>query len=95
MIRALADMALAPYDRWYVLAHSLGSLVAFNGLMETAYTWPGYLDEEQWNMLIQWGLAGPVRPGAPAPPGNTIPARPACAATTSPIARGSSPTFAV
>jgi hypothetical protein len=46
------------YDRWYVLAHSLGSLVAFNGLMETAYAWPGYFDEKLWGDLCASGLAG-------------------------------------
>lgn len=48
MIRALCDVACQPYTRWYVLAHSQGSVVAFNGLMETAYSWPGYLDSERW-----------------------------------------------
>jgi len=35
MINALVEMALAGYDRWYVCAHSLGSVIALNGLMET------------------------------------------------------------
>jgi hypothetical protein len=75
MIRALADMAIASYDRWYVLAHSLGSVVAFNGLMETAYTWPGYLDEDQWETLKFLDLAGSTAEGAPIP-ADTIPRRP-------------------
>jgi hypothetical protein len=41
MIRAIADVACNRYNRWYVLAHSQGAVVAFNGLMETAYAWPG------------------------------------------------------
>ena len=49
MIQVLMSMARGQYERWYVLAHSLGSVVAFNGLMETAYTWPGYLDQETWD----------------------------------------------
>jgi len=77
MIRALADVALMPYDRWYVLAHSLGSVVAFNGLMETAYTWPGYLDEWQWSWLKAAHLVGPIAPGAGPIPAVTIPKRPA------------------
>lgn len=58
MIRAIADVACNDYDRWYVLAHSQGSIVAFNGLMETAYAWPGYLDEERWQRLRDADKAG-------------------------------------
>jgi hypothetical protein len=29
MIRTMLDVAAAPYERWYVFAHSLGSVVAF------------------------------------------------------------------
>ena len=60
MIRTIADTALLNYDRWYVMAHSLGSVVAFNGLMETSYAWPGYLDRGRWADLVQNGC----RPGA-------------------------------
>lgn len=54
MICAIADVAGNAhtagnrYPRWYILAHSQGTVVAFNGLMETAYAWPGYLDERRW-----------------------------------------------
>jgi hypothetical protein len=48
MIRALVSMSLAEYDRWYVLAHSLGTVVACNGLMETESALPNYLDPELW-----------------------------------------------
>lgn len=75
MIRAIADVALARYDRWYVMAHSLGSVVAFNGLMETAYAWPGYLDEDRWNKLAVAGMAGAARAGWVPPPA-TQPTRP-------------------
>ena len=34
MIRVMVDVAEAGYDRWYILAHSLGTVVAWNGLME-------------------------------------------------------------
>lgn len=51
MIRTLVDVACADYDRWYVLAHSLGSVVAFNGLMENAHALPNYLDEERWKKV--------------------------------------------
>ncbi|HVJ34527.1 MAG TPA: hypothetical protein VND94_15530 [Terriglobia bacterium] len=61
MIRAIADATCQDYDRWYVLAHSLGSVLAFNGLMETAYVWPGYLDRDRWNHLTGRRDAGPPR----------------------------------
>ena len=67
-----------PYTRWYVLAHSLGSIVAFNGLMETAYAWPGYFDEKRWRALRADGKAGPATRSwrTPAPTEITCPARP-------------------
>jgi hypothetical protein len=43
MIRAMVDVAQSGYERWYVLAHSLGSVVAFNALMETEAALPNYL----------------------------------------------------
>ena len=48
MVQALVHMATADYDRWYVLAHSQGTVLAFNGLMETGNTLPNYLDEAHW-----------------------------------------------
>jgi hypothetical protein len=73
MIRAIADVACNDYDRWYVLAHSLGAVVAFNGLMETAYSWPGYLDTRRWLRLVRKGWTV----GLPAvPSGATMPRRP-------------------
>lgn len=59
MVRTLCDVACNDYDRWYVLAHSQGSVVAFNGLMATEYGWPGYLDEERWHRLREREMAGP------------------------------------
>ena len=35
MIKGLVEMSSRDYDRWYVLSHSLGTIVAFNGLMTT------------------------------------------------------------
>ena len=49
MIRRLVEMALNPYHRWYVLAHSQGTILAFNGIMETAQSLPNYLTEELWS----------------------------------------------
>jgi hypothetical protein len=60
MVRTIADVALAEYDRWYILAHSLGSVVAFNGLMEPAYALPHYLDHARWRRLLMAKLAGPA-----------------------------------
>ncbi|MCP5368187.1 MAG: hypothetical protein H6907_04050 [Hyphomicrobiales bacterium] len=57
MVRALAAMALADYDRWYVAAHSLGTVVAHNGLNELAETLPNYLDEETLNECQARGIA--------------------------------------
>jgi hypothetical protein len=77
MIRTIADVASNGYDRWYILAHSLGSLVALNGLMETAYSWPGYLDEPRWDRLVARHFAGPLIEGSEIPEGETRPKRPA------------------
>ena len=76
MIRALAQAASADYDRWYILAHSLGTIVAFNGLMESSYAWPGYFDEDTWKQLVKDGFAGPARAGWMAPAGRLSPRRP-------------------
>ena len=67
MIRTIADVALCNYDRWYVFAHSQGSVIAFNGLMENASTWPGYLDERRWRRLCSKGMAGTAEPQAELP----------------------------
>ena len=76
MIRAIADAATNHYHRWYVLAHSQGTIVAFNGLMETAYAWPGYLNEERWQTLTARGMAGPAAQGAALPGPPNMPRRP-------------------
>lgn len=56
MIDGLLEMSLKSYDRWYILAHSLGSVVAHNGLMELADALPNYLHCEQWERAQQKGL---------------------------------------
>jgi hypothetical protein len=63
MIRTIADVALADYDRWYVVAHSLGSVVAYNGLNENAHAIPNYLSEAQYEGLIE-GVNGVAFAGA-------------------------------
>ena len=87
MIRAIADVACNDeYQRWYILAHSLGTVVAFNGIMETAYAWPGYLDEGRWRTIEDKDNAcrqnaNPKRwletLQGPLPDGPTLPRRPA------------------
>jgi hypothetical protein len=78
MVQALVDAYRANYDRWYVVAHSLGTVVAWNGLMETAHALPNYLSQETWNSL---NVAGDpviaVLPPAAVPPTTKMrPARP-------------------
>ncbi len=74
MIRTIADVALRNYDRWYILAHSQGSVVAFNALMEPAFGWTGYLDERRWLRLVAQGMAG-VATTEPANMDASVPAR--------------------
>ena len=52
MVAALVAAYREKYDRWYVLAHSLGSVIALNGLMETAHALPNYLPFSVWSQLI-------------------------------------------
>jgi hypothetical protein len=83
MMRTIADVACNyKYKRWYILAHSQGTVVAFNGLMDTVYAWPGYLDEDRWNRLKRLGLAGPAVSSSDLPakshrPEEVVPPRPA------------------
>jgi hypothetical protein len=49
MVRTMLDVATTKYDRWYILAHSLGTVVAWNGLMEIERTLPNYLDRTRWD----------------------------------------------
>jgi hypothetical protein len=38
-------------DRWYVVAHSQGTVLAYNGLTEIGHALPNYLPREQWQAL--------------------------------------------
>jgi hypothetical protein len=58
MIRVMVEVAEANYDRWYILAHSLGTVVAWNGLMEIQQALPNYLDEKCWNSGEMQALRG-------------------------------------
>jgi hypothetical protein len=63
MVAGVVDMATAGYDRWYIFAHSLGSVVAFNALMEPAHSLANYVDHHRWCRLLAQGLAGPGTTG--------------------------------
>ena len=87
MIRTITDVALNDYSRWYVFAHSLGSVVAYNGVMENAHALPNYLDEQRWKALVsgiavgngRQRFAGPGRQDKDLVPeelGQMVPARP-------------------
>ncbi|MBY0283551.1 MAG: hypothetical protein K2W81_06265 [Sphingomonas sp.] len=38
-------------DRWYVVAHSQGTVLAYNGLTEIGHALPNYLTEAQWKAV--------------------------------------------
>ncbi len=54
-VRALAAMAgeiqHKRLDEYYLFAHSLGTVIAFNALMELGVTLPNYFSEEEWAAL--------------------------------------------
>jgi hypothetical protein len=51
MISQMVAMAERKFTRWYILGHSLGSVVAFNGVQETEWTLPNYLEPAQMSRL--------------------------------------------
>ncbi len=51
MVTELIAMAERGYDRWYVLGHSQGSVLAFNALQETEWCLPNYLQPAQVDRL--------------------------------------------
>jgi hypothetical protein len=51
MVSQMVAIATAGLDGWYVLAHSLGTVVAYNGLTETGHALPNYLTQEQWQRV--------------------------------------------
>jgi hypothetical protein len=86
MIQAIVAVAFRPankaYDRWYILAHSLGSVVAFNGIMENGQAFANYLPRETWDDLKAQHWAGSPRTNhtppdwVKVPPGPMSPSRP-------------------
>ena len=51
MITEMVAMADRSFDEWYIAAHSLGTVVAYNGITEIGHTLPNYLPEQQWRAL--------------------------------------------
>lgn len=51
VVSAITTMARGPYKRWYILAHSLGTVPAFNALQETEIALPNYLTKKEWDDL--------------------------------------------
>lgn len=51
MIAETVAMAERGYDRWYILAHSQGSVLGFNAIEETEWALPNYLQEPQYRRL--------------------------------------------
>lgn len=49
----LARANLDPVQELYILTHSLGTVIAFNALMETAATIPGYIDDRDLRAKLQ------------------------------------------
>jgi len=78
MVQVLVDAYRADYDRWYVLAHSLGSVVAWNGLMETGHALPNYLSRESYAALklANDPVIGPRTDGVKRSTAGMRPARP-------------------
>ena len=76
MVRGIVRMATDGYDRWFVLAHSLGTVVAFNGLMEPAARLPAYLSGEEWKQCQAKGLVRAETPEDIQLAENLAPARP-------------------
>jgi len=64
MVSAMTAMAARPdYGRWYIFAHSLGTVPAFNALQETEWTLPNYLSEAEWTALPdRFKTASPFTP---------------------------------
>jgi hypothetical protein len=56
MIAELVAMAERGYDRWYLLAHSQGSVLAFNAIQETEWCLPNHLQLAQAERLRQTPL---------------------------------------
>jgi len=74
MVSALLKMALDPaIEEYYIIAHSLGTVVAFNGLMETEVVLANFLTQDLWSQAHTAGLVKTLPHPDPLP---RIPERP-------------------
>ena len=64
LIQTAAEVERGELDGFYVIAHSLGTVVAFNGIMESGLSLPHHLSEEEW-LHLPSGLKGSVRRALP------------------------------
>ena len=76
VIRTIMEVAIQNYDRWYVFAHSAGSVVAFNGLMEPGYAWPGFFTKSEWTKARNQPLPLVGLPAAGLAPAASLPPSP-------------------
>jgi len=51
MVTEMVAMAARDLDGWFVVAHSLGTVLAYNGLTEIGHALPNYLPEPLWRSL--------------------------------------------
>jgi len=51
LVETAVEVQSEDWDGYYVIGHSLGTVVSFNGLMETAASLPNYLNQEEWAAL--------------------------------------------
>jgi len=47
-VNAVIEMAMRDYDRWYIVAHSLGSVIAFQGLMLDKHAMARLVTANRW-----------------------------------------------
>jgi hypothetical protein len=47
-VNAVIEMAMRDYDRWYIMAHSLGSVIAFQGLMLDKHAMARLVTANRW-----------------------------------------------
>jgi hypothetical protein len=78
MVREMVALASREdVQSWYVLAHSLGTVLAYNGLTEIGHTLPNYLTEEQWAQVpADWKRDAETGRRQPSDVGRMMPARP-------------------
>jgi hypothetical protein len=51
MITETVAMAARGHDGWFIVAHSLGTVLAYNGITEIGHALPNYLPESLWRAL--------------------------------------------